>query len=74
MAPTHSMDRVDAMRERRWRRIQVASGLLFFAFASHHVANRWLAPGLPLVIFGYVAAVRGLSLRFDLFPRFAEPE
>ena len=33
MATTHSMEPVATMRERRWRRVQAASGLVFLAFA-----------------------------------------
>src|SRR5262245_43375390 len=46
-APTHSMEPVDTVRERRWRRFHAASGLAFFTFASLHVLNQWLGPAGP---------------------------
>jgi hypothetical protein len=52
------MGRVAAARERRWGRIQAASGLVFAAFAGLHLLNQWLAPLGPAVYDGFQAAAR----------------
>lgn len=60
MATTHSMEPVDAVRERRWRRVQAASGLVFLAFASLHVANQWLALAGPEAYDGFQRSARAV--------------
>jgi hypothetical protein len=40
---TQSMRPSDAARERRWQRVQAASGLVFAAFVLVHLVNQWLA-------------------------------
>ncbi|MEN8161087.1 MAG: hypothetical protein ABFS41_13530, partial [Myxococcota bacterium] len=53
-----SMERRDAARERRWRRVQAGSGLLFAVFAGVHLANQWLAVLGPEVYDGFQAGAR----------------
>jgi succinate dehydrogenase/fumarate reductase cytochrome b subunit len=57
---THSMGREAALRERRWGRIQAASGLAFAAFAAVHLLNQWLAPLGPEAYDGFQAAARAI--------------
>jgi succinate dehydrogenase/fumarate reductase cytochrome b subunit len=59
MAPaTQSMGPTDAARERRWQRIQAASGLVFAVFVLVHLVNQWLAVLGPEVYDGFQAGAR----------------
>ena len=55
-----SMGRTSAARERRWARIQAASGLAFGVFAAVHLANQWLAPLGPEAYDGFQSAARAV--------------
>ena len=55
-----SMERTNAARERRWGRIQAASGLVFGVFMAVHLANQWLAPLGPEVYDGFQVAARAV--------------
>jgi succinate dehydrogenase/fumarate reductase cytochrome b subunit len=55
-----SMERADAARERRWRRVQAASGLAFGLFTAVHLVNQWLAPLGPEAYDGFQAAARAV--------------
>jgi len=55
-----SMERTSAARERRWGRIQAASGLAFGVFAAVHLANQGLAPLGPEAYDGFQAAARAV--------------
>jgi succinate dehydrogenase/fumarate reductase cytochrome b subunit len=55
-----SMGREDAARERRWGRIQAASGLTFGVFVALHLLNQWLAPLGPAAYDGFQAAARAV--------------
>jgi hypothetical protein len=66
-----SMGRAHAARERRWGRVQAASGLAFGAFAAVHLVNQWLAPLGPAGYDGFQAAARGPSLALGFHPGFA---
>lgn len=55
-----SMGRPGAARERRWGRIQAASGLAFGAFVALHLANQWLALLGPEVYDGAQARARAV--------------
>jgi succinate dehydrogenase/fumarate reductase cytochrome b subunit len=55
---TQSMGPGDAVRERRWQRIQAASGLVFAAFVLVHLVNQWLAVLGPEVYDGFQAGAR----------------
>jgi succinate dehydrogenase/fumarate reductase cytochrome b subunit len=54
------MERAGAARERRWRRVQAASGLAFGCFAAVHLVNQWLAPLGPEAYDGFQAAARAV--------------
>ena len=58
--PTGSRERTAALRERRWGRIQAASGLVFLLFAALHLVNQWLALLGPEVYDGFQSRARGL--------------
>ena len=60
---THSMGRDAAVRERRWGRVQAASGLAFGAFAAVHLLNQWLAPLGPEAYDGFQSAARAVYQR-----------
>lgn len=55
-----SMGRANAVRERRWARIQAASGLAFGLFTAVHLVNQWLAPFGPEAYDGFQAAARAV--------------
>jgi succinate dehydrogenase/fumarate reductase cytochrome b subunit len=54
------MERAEAARERRWRRVQAASGLAFGFFTAVHLVNQWLAPLGPEAYDGFQAAARAV--------------
>jgi len=53
-----SMGPANAARERRWGRIQAASGLLFGVFVALHLANQWAAAAGPEAYDGFQRALR----------------
>jgi succinate dehydrogenase/fumarate reductase cytochrome b subunit len=55
-----SMVRRDAARERRWGRVQAASGLAFGVFTAVHLVNQWLAPLGSEAYDGFQAAARAV--------------
>ena len=57
--PAGSRERAAALRERRWGRIQAASGLVFLLFAALHLVNQWLALLGPEVYDGFQSQTRG---------------
>lgn len=62
------MERTGATRERRWRRIQSGSGVVFAAFAAVHLANQWLAVLGPEAYDGFQAAARRVYMHPVLEP------
>lgn len=55
-----SMERRDAVRERRWRRVQAASGLVFVLFVGVHLLNQWIALLGAEAYDGFQAAARSV--------------
>ncbi len=59
-AMARSMERSDAARERRWRRLQAGSGLVFALFVGVHLVNQWLAVLGPGPYDAFQGAARSL--------------